>query len=190
MRARTLSAFLLLTAAAGCSPKPSNETATATPAPAAAGGAAHPEFCRVLNEYLAAADGDFASLRSGEQEKMMRSWAASAALPGASACRVADKDPTSFGSVFCVLAESDDAAALETAYAETVERTKSCIGWKMDTGEQLRTRWTEFLPPTQKSATRSLQVHVRWTAPVENAKGTVTLDVAAKKPGAMPATDE
>ena len=52
--------------------------------------------------------------------------------------------------------------------------------------DQLRwsVRWTEFLPPTQKSATRSLQVHVRWTAPVENAKGTVTLDVAAKKPGA------
>lgn len=191
MRAPPLVALCLSIAA--CSPKSANETTAATPAPvttvAPSGHGASPEFCRVLNDYIAAADGDFASLRSGEPEKLMRSWAATVALPGAIACRVADKDAMSFGSVFCVLAESEDAAELETAYAAAVERTKACTGWKLDTGEQLQTRWTEFLPPTQKSATRTLQVHVRWTAPVERAKGTVTIDVAAKKPGTRPASD-
>lgn len=178
---------LILLAAAACSPKPTGDVSSAATPAMTAAPASSSGFCRVLNEYLAAADGDFASLRTGEPEKLMHSWAARVSLPGATACRVADKDPTSFGSVFCVLSESADAASLESDYAAAIGGTKACLGWKMETGEQLRTRWAEFVPPEQKSATRSLRVHVRYTAPVERAKGTVTLDVSAKKPGVEPA---
>lgn len=145
------------------------------------------KFCDALQELIGAADGDFATLRTGEASKLMPSWESSVTLPGASTCRVADKDPVSFGSVFCVMNESTEKAAIESTQTATVERVTACLtGWKSGTGEQLGTRWVEFEPAAQKSSGRSLQVHVRLTEPVENARGSVTIDVAVKRPGARP----
>lgn len=158
---------------------------TATPA----AGKSDPKFCVALQQLIDAADGDFASLRTGEPSKMMPSWESTVALPGSSTCRVADKDSVSFGSVFCVMAESADKAAIETAQTATTDQVSACLtGWKSGTGEQLGTRWLEFEPATQKSSNRSLQVHVRLTEPVENARGSVTIDVAVKRPGSKPIT--
>lgn len=176
-------AFLLVacdskSAAGGAAPAPG-----ATPA-----GSGNAPFCAALEKLIAAADGDFASLRKGEPSKLMPSWASSVSLPGSSTCRVADKDPVSFGSVFCVMTESADLAEIASAQAATVERVKACLtGWKAETGEQLGTRWVELEPATQKSSSRSLQVHVRMTDPVENARGSVTVDIAVKRPGVNPA---
>jgi hypothetical protein len=85
------------------------------------------------------------------------------------------------------MAESADKAVIDAAQAATVERVTGCLaGWKSGTGEQLGTRWVEFEPAAQKSATRSLQVQVRMTEPIENARGSVTIDVALKRPGSKP----
>ena len=189
MRRILLLAVLL---ACACTPKPSPETVAGTPVAIAseAPAGSDPAFCKVLAEFLAAADGDFASLRTGDPEKMMRTWQSTASLPGSSTCRVADKDPTSFGSVFCVLTESGDAATLEREYATAVAKTKQCLAdWKLDTGEQLGTKWSELLPPTQPSGARALQVHVRLTEAKEVAKGSVTIDVSVKRPGNRPAVE-
>jgi len=161
---------------------------TATPA-AAAAGKSDPKFCAALQQLIDAADGDFASLRTGEPSKMMPSWESKVALPGSSTCRVADKDSVSFGSVFCVMSESADKAAIAAAQTATTDQVTACLtGWKSGTGEQLGTQWLEFEPATQKSSSRSLQVYVRLTEPVENARGSVTIDVAVKRPGAKPVT--
>lgn len=173
-------AFLLV----ACDSKPA--AGGAAPA-AAAAPKDDAEFCAALQKLIAAADGDFGSLRSGEPSKLMRSWESSVTLPGSSTCRVADKDSVSFGSVFCVLAESPDKAVVDARQKSAVERVSACLaGWKSGTGEQLGTSWVEFEPATQKSSNRSLQVHVRETEPVENARGSVTIDVAVKRPGAKP----
>lgn len=172
-----------------CNTNPASGGPSATPAAIAAPGKSDPKFCAALQQLIDAADGDFESLRTGEPSKMMPSWESKVALPGSSTCRVADKDPVSFGSVFCVMAESADKAAIEAAQTATTDQVTACLaGWKSGTGEQLGTRWLELEPATQKSSGRSLQVYVRLTEPVENARGSVTIDVAVKRPGARPLT--
>ena len=182
MRHAPLSTLALALLLVACDSKPAGGAP-----PAAVSPKNDAEFCASLEKLIAAADGDFGSLRSGEPSKLMRSWESSVTLPGSSTCRVADKDSVSFGSVFCVLAESPDKAAIDAQQTAAVERVAACLtGWKSGTGEQLGTRWVEFEPATQKSSNRSLQVHVRETEPVENARGSVTIDVAVKRPGAKP----
>lgn len=161
--------------------------ASGGPAGAKTAAVSDAKFCDALHQQIAAAEGDFESLRKGEPSKLMPSWESAVSLPGSAECRVADKDPVSFGSVFCVMEESSDKAKMEALQSATVERVSGCLtGWKSGTGEQLGTRWVEFEPATQKSSTRSLQVHVRLTEPVENARGSVTIDVALKRPSGKP----
>lgn len=184
MRHAPLSTLALAVLLVACNSKPA--AGGASPAPAAAP-KNDAEFCAALQKLIAAAEGDFGSLRTGEPSKLMHSWESSVTLPGSLTCRVADKDPVSFGSVFCVLAESPDKSAIDAQQASAVARVAACLtGWKSGTGEQLGTSWVEFEPPMQKSSNRSLRVHVRETDPVENARGSVTIDVAVKRPGAKP----
>ena len=186
MRHASLPTVVLALALIACDSK--SAARGPTPAAGAASRNAHDgALCNAMQTLIAAAEGDFASLRKGEPSKLMPSWQSSVTLPGASTCRVADKDPVSFGSVFCVMAESADQAEIDTAQSATVAQVKACLtGWKAETGEQLGTSWVELEPATQKSSNRSLQVHVRKTDPVANARGSVTVDIAVKRPGVNP----
>lgn len=156
---------------------------------AVAGPAADAAFCDTLRQLVAASESDFAGLRTGERSAVMPSWESSVTFRGADTCRVAQEDPVSFGSVFCVLARDRDRPAVRRSFERTTAAAQSCLaGWTATPGETVGSRWVDLSPATVTAGERRLLVSVRLVDAPAYETASVTIDVTVRKASAGVAT--